>query len=60
MICPVYGEGNVIDQTCQKMFKEIYSGNFSIIDAPCSWKTDECVSGQIKTLLKNYQCYFTN
>lgn len=41
MIYPVYGEGNVIDQTCQKMFEEIYSGNFSIIDAPCSRKTDE-------------------
>ena len=33
-ICAVYGEGVVIDQTCQKWFVKFHVGNFSVDDAP--------------------------
>ena len=35
-ISPVYGEGTVTDQTCQKWFVKFHTGDFSLDNAPQS------------------------
>ena len=38
-ICAMYGEGAVIDRTCQKWFVKFRAGDFSLDDAPWSGET---------------------
>ena len=49
-ICAVYGEGAVIDGTCQKWFAKFRAGDFSLDDAPWSGRPVEVDSNQIETL----------
>ena len=56
-ICAVYGEGVVIDQTCQKWFAKFYAADFLLDDAPQSGRPGEIYSDQIKTWIENNQCY---
>ena len=56
-ICAVYGEGAVIDRTCQKWFAKFCAGDFLLDDAPRSGRPVEVDSDQIKTLIENNQCY---
>ena len=58
-ICAVYGEGAVTDQMYQKWFAKFHAGDFSLDDTPWSSRPVEVDSDQIKTLIKNNQCYTT-
>ena len=51
----VYGEGAVIDQTCQKWFAKFHAGDFSLDDAPRSGRAGEVDRDQIKTFIENNQ-----
>ena len=55
MICAVYREGAVADQTCQKWFAKFYAGHFSLDDAPRLGRPVD--SDQIETLTENNQYY---
>ena len=55
-ICAVYGEGAVIDQTCQKWSAKFRVGDFSLDDVPRSGRPIEVDSDQIETLIENNQC----
>ena len=48
-ICAVYGEGAVIDRTCQKWFAKFCAGVFLLDDAPRSGRPVEVDSDQIET-----------
>ena len=54
-LCAAYGEGAVIDQTCQKWFAKFRAGNFSLDDAPQSGRPVEVDSDQIETLIESNQ-----
>ena len=58
-ICAVYGEGAVIDRTCQKWFVQFRAGDFLLDDAPRSGRPVEVDSNQIETLIEKNQCYTT-
>ena len=58
-ICAVYGEGAATDQMCQKWFVKFHTRDFSLDDAPQSGRPAEVDGVQIKTLIKNNQCYTT-
>ena len=51
--CALYGECAVTDGTCQM----VPAGDFSLDNAPQSGRQVEVDSDQIKTLIKNIQCY---
>ena len=53
----MYREGGVTDQTCQKWFAKFGVGDFSLDNAPWLGRPIEVDNGQIKTLIKNNQCY---
>ena len=53
----MYGEGAVTDQMCQKWFVKFHTRDFSLDDAPQSGRPAEVDGVQIKTLIKNNQCY---
>ena len=59
MICAVYGEGAVTDQTCWKWFVSFCAGDFSLDDAPLSCRPVKVDSIHIETLTENNQCYTT-
>ena len=48
--CAVYGEGAVIDWTCQKWFAKFRAGDFSLDDTPWLDRPVEVDSNQIETL----------
>ena len=56
-IYAVYGEGAETDRMCQKWFAKFHAGDFSLDNAPQSGRQVEVDSDQIKTLIKNIQCY---
>ena len=58
-ICAVYGEGAVIDQTCQRWFAKFYAGDFLLDSAPWSGRPVEVDSDQIETFIENNQRYTT-
>ena len=58
-MCAVYGEGAVIDWTCQKRFVKFHAGDFSLDVAPQSGGPVEVDSDQIETLIENNQHYTT-
>ena len=51
----VYGEGAVTDQTCQKWFAKLHTGDFSLDGAPQLGRAGEVESDQIKTFIENNQ-----
>ena len=57
MICAVYGENAVTDQTCQKWFAKFHDGDFSLDDAPWLGRPVEVDSDQTETLLEKNRCY---
>ena len=60
LICAVYGEDAVTDQTCQKWSVKFFAGDFSLDDAEISLGRPVAVDGnQIETLTENNQCYTT-
>ena len=58
-ICAVYGEGAVIDRTCQKSFVKFCAGDFSLDVVPRLDRPVEVDSDQIETLIENNQHYTT-
>ena len=58
-ICAVCGEGAVSDQTCRKWFVKFCAGDFSLDNAPSSYRPVEVNSDQIETLTENNQCHTT-
>ena len=52
----VYGEGAVIDWTCQKWFVKFCVRNFSLDKALQLGRWVEVGSDQIETLIENNQC----
>ena len=46
-MCAVYGEGPVIDGTCQKWFAKFCAGDFSLDDAPRLGRPVEVDSNQV-------------
>ena len=58
-VCAVYGEGAVIDRTCQKWFVKFRAGDFLLDNAPRSGRPVEVDGDQIKTLIESSQCYTT-
>ena len=52
-ICPVYGEGAVTNQMCQKWFAKFFAGDFLLDCAPWSGRPVEVDSDQIETLIEN-------
>ena len=55
MICAVYGENAVTDQTCQKWFAKFHDGDFSLDDAPWLGRPVELHSNQIDTFIESNQ-----
>ena len=53
----MYGEGAVIDQTCQKWFAKFHAGDFSLDDARQLGRPVEVDSDQMETLMENNQYY---
>ena len=49
-ICAVYGEGAVMDWTCQKWFAKSCTGDFSLDDAPWLGRPVEVDSDQIENI----------
>ena len=58
-ICAMYGEGAVIDWTCQKWFAKFRAGVFLLDNAPRSGRPAEVDSYQIETIIENNQHYTT-
>ena len=54
-ICAENGEGAVTDRTCPKCFVKFCAGDFSLDDAPWTYRPVEIDSDQIKTLIENNQ-----
>ena len=48
----MYGEGAVIDRTCQKWFSKFPAGDFLLDEAPRQGRPVEVDSGQIETLIE--------
>ena len=57
MICAIYGEGAVTDQTYQMWFAKFCFEDFLLDNAPWSVRPVEVDSGQIETLIENNQSY---
>ena len=55
----MYGEGAVMDRTCQKWFAKFCAGDFLLDDAPWSGRPVEVDGDQIETLIENSQRYTT-
>ena len=53
----MYGEGAVIDQTCQKCFEKFHAGEFSLDDVRQLGRPVEVDSDQMETLMENNQYY---
>ena len=53
MVCAVYGEGAVTNQTCQKGFTKFCAGDFLLEGDPWLGKSVEVDSNQIETLIEN-------
>ena len=49
----MYGEGALIDRTCQKWFVKFCAGDFSLDDVPRSGRPVEVDSDQTETLIEN-------
>ena len=58
-ICAVYGEGAVMDKTCQKWFAKFRAGDFLLGNAPQLGRTVEVDRDQIETLTENNKHYTT-
>ena len=56
MICAIYEEGAVTDQTYQMWFAKFCFEDFLLDNAPWSVRPVEVDSGQIETLIENNQC----
>ena len=56
-VCPLYGEGAVTDETCQKWFAKFHAGGFTLDST--LWSGRVVDSNPIKTLTENNQCYTT-
>ena len=54
-ICTVCGEGAVSDRMGQRWFAKFCAADFSLEDAPRSFKPVEVDSNQIKILIENKQ-----
>ena len=59
MICAVYGEGAVTDQTRQKWFVKFRARDFLLDNAPWQGRPVEVDSDQTETLIENSQRYTT-
>ena len=57
MICAIYGEGAVADQTYQMWFAKFCFEDFLLDNAPWSVRPVEVDSDQIETLTENNQSY---
>ena len=55
----MYGEGAVMDRTCQKWFAKFHAGDFSLDHAPWSGRPAEVDSDKMETLIENNQRYTT-
>ena len=56
-ICAVYGEGAMIDRTCQKWFVKFGARDFPLDDVPWSGRPVEVDSDQIETVIENNEHY---
>ena len=56
-VCPLYGEGAVTDETCQKWFTKFHAGAFTLDST--LWSGRVVDGNPIKTLTENNQCYTT-